>query len=99
MATMDSNQLRTDAGTVRSVAANFQTELTRLGSVVTSTKEYWQDEAQVSFEERYVEFKATMDKYLQALDNYSKAMDAYANHMDETRQSGKSMFDSMSQIG
>ena len=92
---LDLAALESASGRVSGIANNFSAELNALGSVVQSSKEYWNDPAQVAFEAKYNEFRASMTNFIESLNNYSTAMKTYAENQRSTLQSGSKMFDSI----
>ena len=92
---LDMDALLSAAGQVSGIAGNFSSDLSSLGTVVNATKSYWNDPAQVAFEEKYNAFKTTMDQFITALNNYSTAMKTHAENTSAALAQGKSMFDSI----
>ena len=92
---LDMDALESASGRVSGIANNFSAELSALGSLVQSSKEYWDDPAQASFEAKYNEFKTSMTNFIESLNNYSTAMKTYADNQRLTLQSGSKMFDSI----
>lgn len=92
---LDMDALESAAGQVSSIAGNFTTELSSLGALVQSSKEYWDDPAQASFEAKYNEFRVSMTNFIEALNNYSTAMKTYADQQRSMVDTGAKMFNSI----
>lgn len=92
---LDMDALEAASGQVSNISGNFNAELSALGALVQSSKEYWDDPAQASFEAKYNEFKVSMTNFIEALNNYSTAMKTYADQQRQTLSSGAKMFDSI----
>jgi len=87
---LDHEALESAAAQVDTITANFTAELSSLGSLVSSTHEFWNDPAQVSFEAKYNEFKTAMSQFCSALELYSKGMKDYAaRSRSETSQASR----------
>lgn len=92
---LDMDALESAAGQVSSISSNFTTELNSLGALVQSSKEYWDDPAQVSFEAKYNEFRISMTNFIEALNHYSTAMKTYADQQRSMVDTGAKMFNSI----
>lgn len=92
---VDVEPLLQQAAKVDGLAGTFQTDLAQLGSIVTETGNYMQGEAQVSFENKYNEFRQFMTGFIGALETYSKAMKSYAEDTRQVTTAGAKKFDSI----
>ena len=90
---LDPEALESAAGQVNSIGGNFSAELSALGNLVASTKEFWDDPAQVAFENKYNEFRVTMEQFIEALNQYSTQMRTHAENTRSTLVSGVRMFE------
>ena len=90
---MNIDALESAAGQVSGISGNFSSELSSLGSLVQSNKEYWNDPAQAAFETKYEQFRASMTQFIEALNNYSTAMRQYAAGQRDLQASAARGFD------
>ena len=94
--TVDYEGLENAAVRVDSIASEFSTDLSSLGSIVSETgSSYMIGGPQAEFENKYAQFKVTMEGFITALGNYSKAMRAYAEDQRSIAQAGARRFDSI----
>ena len=89
---LDPEALESAAAQVSSIGGNFSAELSSLGGLVASSKEYWDDPVQAAFEAKFNEFKVTMERFIEALNQYSTQMKTHAENTRETTNVGVRMF-------
>lgn len=75
---MNADALDSAAGQVSAIASNYTSELASLGALVNSTREFWNDAAQVAFENKYNQFKGVMQQFIEDLNTTSSNMHRYA---------------------